>query len=67
MELLARQLHLTKDVVLTGLVMLVTGTIWAQDYPSKTIRMVAQNPGGSGDTAARLIAPAISATLGQTL
>ena len=36
----------------------------AQDYPSKTIRIVASEPGGGGDFLARLIAQGITANLG---
>ena len=60
-----RRLRFVTAAFSAGVMVCGISTPLAQDYPSKAIRMVAQNPGGSGDTAARLIAPAISATLGQ--
>ncbi|MEN9783508.1 MAG: hypothetical protein RJA24_851, partial [Pseudomonadota bacterium] len=38
----------------------------AQNYPSRSIRyIVAQAPGGSSDTLARVLAPRLAAALGQ--
>ncbi len=37
----------------------------AQDYPSKTVRIVTTGAGGSGDIISRLVAQEISPTLGQ--
>src|SRR5262249_43332906 len=39
--------------------------IYAQDYPTKPIRIITSAPGGGTDVTARLIAPGISASLGQ--
>lgn len=39
----------------------------AQDYPSKSIRMLAGAPGGSSDFAARLTAQGLTAALGQSV
>src|SRR6185436_16944327 len=39
----------------------------AQTYPTKSIRLITTPIGGGGDVAARIIAPAISAALGQTI
>ena len=40
----------------------------AQEYPTKSIRVVVPfPPGGAGDTLARLIAPPVSKALGQNL
>ena len=47
---------------------LVSGLAWAQDYPSKPIRIVVPYPpGGVTDVAARLVAPKMSETLGQPI
>jgi tripartite-type tricarboxylate transporter receptor subunit TctC len=52
--------------LLKFLLLLVTGTAFAQSYPSKPIRvMVAFPPGGPVDIIARLIGPKMSETLGQ--
>src|SRR5689334_21533050 len=39
--------------------------VYSQDYPSKTIRIIATEAGGSGDFLARLIVPSMSSALGQ--
>ena len=39
----------------------------AQSYPSRPVRIVLSNAGGSSDIAARMIAPMISASLGQPI
>ena len=39
----------------------------AQSYPAKSIRIYAATPGASGDYSARLIAPGLTAALGQTI
>ena len=46
---------------------LAGGVVSAQSYPVKPVRMVTTLPGGGNDFAARLIAPALSAALGQTV
>ncbi len=43
----------------------VTGGVRAQDFPSKTIRIVATAPGGFSDVSSRLIAQALSASFGR--
>ena len=43
------------------------GDVFGQEYPSKTIRIIAASAGSSGDFAARLIAQGISGGLGQQL
>ena len=45
--------------------MLVTSTVYSQDYPNKPIRFVTVAPGGGGDFAARVIAQALAGTMGQ--
>ena len=47
----------------TLLVAAVSAT--AQEYPSKTVRIVASEAGGSGDFVARLLAQGLSSALGQ--
>ena len=46
---------------------LVTGVASGQDYPSKPIRIVTVEPGGSSDFVARLLAHGLSANLGQAV
>jgi tripartite-type tricarboxylate transporter receptor subunit TctC len=46
-------------------VMLVATAVSAQSYPNKPIRVLANPPGGAPDFVARLVAPALSASLGQ--
>ena len=41
------------------------GTVAAQDYPSKPLRIVTSTVGGSNDLASRLVAPMLSGPLGQ--
>jgi tripartite-type tricarboxylate transporter receptor subunit TctC len=53
--------------IIAGL-LLVTGTAFAQSYPSKPVRvMVAFPPGGPVDIIARLIGPKMSETLAQPI
>jgi len=52
-------------IALFGSVVLTTGLVSAQDYPIKTIRIIAGSPGGGNDFQARQIAQAISGPLGQ--
>src|ERR671936_708338 len=52
-------------VSLAGLVLL-PGNACAQSYPSRPVRVVVPaSPGGASDLAARILAPALSAELGQ--
>jgi tripartite-type tricarboxylate transporter receptor subunit TctC len=37
----------------------------AENYPSKPIRLMASEPGGAGDFAARLVGPSLNSSLGQ--
>ncbi len=45
--------------------LLTTTNLWAEDFPSRSIRMVTATPGGGGDFTSRLIAPGLSTGLGQ--
>ncbi len=55
--------------LLAGLGLLLAGAVWAQAWPSRQpIKLVAVfPPGGSVDQVARLLAPALSAQLGQSV
>jgi hypothetical protein len=50
---------------LASMLALGAGNVSGQDYPAKTIRIIASAPGGGGDFTARLIAGGISGPLGQ--
>ena len=50
---------------LVGVMGFGAGTAFAQDFPSKPVRMVTSAAGGGGDVITRLIAQAISGSLGQ--
>ena len=41
------------------------GTVWAQNYPNRPVRVVTSAPGGSSDFAARLLTPGLASGLGQ--
>jgi tripartite-type tricarboxylate transporter receptor subunit TctC len=43
----------------------VHGDAWAQEFPSKPVHIVTSEPGGGNDFAARMIAQALSVSLGQ--
>ncbi len=49
-----------------GALLGATGVL-AQSYPSKTIRIITSSPGGATDIMARLIAPTLAGTLGQSV
>ena len=42
-------------------------TVWAQDYPRKSIRLIIPATTGSSDVIARVLAPRLSAALGQSV
>src|SRR5262245_37645997 len=53
--------------IVVSLMALNAGIAGAQDYPSKAIRFVASGIGGGSDFTARLIAAAVTPTLGQPI
>src|SRR5262249_38087548 len=53
------------SVVPVAAFILIAGSAWGQNYPSRPIRIVASEVGGGTDFAARLIATRMSADLGQ--
>lgn len=58
--------HLSK--LLFAVAAVVSLQVAAQDYPTRSIRVVVPfPPGGAGDTLARLIAPPVSKALGQNM
>jgi tripartite-type tricarboxylate transporter receptor subunit TctC len=55
-----------KAMALMGFFTAAASGVLAQSFPSKPIRVVATSPtGNAGDTAMRLVAPGVSAALGQ--
>ena len=42
-------------------------SVWAQDYPRKTIKMIIPATTGSSDVIARALAPRLAAALGQSV
>ena len=51
--------------IFAGLMVLGTGVVSGQDFPSKPIRLVTGGPGSNGDFASRLIAQGLSDAIGQ--
>ena len=57
-----------RSTLATGLFLAVSTALWAQDYPSKPIRMVVGfPPGGGTDVVARILAPRMSELLAQPI
>ena len=50
-----------------GLLVLGAGTTIAQDYPTRTVRVVTGEPGGTNDFIARLLAQGLAKGLGQNV
>ena len=48
-----------------ALTILSTSMVWAQDFPTKPIRLLTSAAGGGGDFSARIIAQGLAAPLGQ--
>lgn len=60
-----RRLNAGATLVLALAPFLAPISAWAQEYPSKPVRLVTAEVGGGHDLAARLIAQALTANLGQ--
>ena len=45
----------------------LTGTVWSQAYPTRAIRVIGPTVGGGVDVNARIVAPYLSAALGQQI
>ncbi len=57
-----------KVSVVAAVVLLVAGTAYAQEYPTKPIRMIIPfAPGGASDLVARIITPGLAKELGQQI
>lgn len=55
-------------IMLSATALLASGLAWAQDFPSKPIRLVVgYPPGGSNDIVARIIAPKLGEALNTTV
>ena len=61
------KLHYVAEMVAIGLMVLASGVVSGQNYPSRPIRIFASEAGGGTDLAARLIAPGLTAGLGQSI
>ena len=57
----------SRSIVAIGLVFLTAGAAFAQSYPAKTIRIVTGGAGGTLDVSGRLMAQALTASLGQSV
>src|SRR6185436_16515555 len=60
-----RSRRLIARLLIAGAMALGGGLISAQDYPSKTVRIITAEIGGGNDLAARLIALGLTASLGK--
>jgi tripartite-type tricarboxylate transporter receptor subunit TctC len=55
-----------KVVLLTAAILLVAGAVYAQDYPTRPIRMIIPfGPGGASDFVGRILQPKLHEALGQ--
>lgn len=59
--------RLAARTFVVGIIVFITGVVYAQDYPTKPIRIVTGSVGGGSDSAARQIAQGISGALGQSM
>jgi tripartite-type tricarboxylate transporter receptor subunit TctC len=55
------------STLLSGVLAVSAGAAWAQDFPSRTVRIVTSGAGGPSDIAARLVAQGVAAPLGQSV
>jgi tripartite-type tricarboxylate transporter receptor subunit TctC len=58
-------MQLYRTAACLALVFAVAGTVSAQDYPNRPVRIVTATPGGGNDYLARIIAPPLGTALGQ--
>ncbi|HEY0336080.1 MAG TPA: tripartite tricarboxylate transporter substrate binding protein, partial [Burkholderiales bacterium] len=61
------KVHLVASMTAVGATFIGTIPGYAQNYPSKPIRIVTDATGGSPDFVARIIAQGISGALGQSV
>jgi tripartite-type tricarboxylate transporter receptor subunit TctC len=55
---------MTQAMLAAG-ILIAASSVCAQGYPSRPVRIVTAEPGGGPDFAARLVAPALAASIGQ--
>ena len=60
-----RTAHFVFELLLSGAMLVIAGTVCAQNYPNKPIRIVTGEPGGDSDFGARLVAQGIAGSLAQ--
>src|SRR3954471_17609117 len=54
-----------RQILTASLLLPACGIGYAQDYPTKVIRVIGGSPGGGGGMAARIVAQGLSSTFGQ--
>lgn len=62
-----RLAHFVVVPIAAGMTVLCAGLTYAQNYPTKPVRVIATAPGGAQDFVVRLIAQGISGNLGQPI
>ena len=58
---MAASMKMALNSLRTAAILLLAGAAYAQDYPTRPIRIVTATPGGGNDYLARIIAPALGA------